>query len=256
VDLIHETEPQVRRFAYFFSELSRNSGRLANDPATFISVSQDNRNSRIKTMNFHAFFSLLRRASGTTTFRAVAVVLCLAVPLSVAAKRVWNSEHTDYVIAESDQQSLSRPRRPVQLEPRQKSRLQASVSIDADAFVYGSDPVKELLRQEDEETLSVVFVGQMFAPPAVAMAQRHMIDGAVNQHSDTLLHVACQSGNQLAVWLLIEAGASTTIKNRFEETPLDVAIRTDAPSETSITAMIRQRLIPTPLMADPTAHQG
>ena len=207
-------------------------------------------------MSFHDCFSLFRRASGTATFRVVAVVLCLAVPLSVAAIRVWNSEHTGDAMAESDQRSRSRPRRPVQFEPRQKNQLQASVSIDADAFVYGTDPVIEMLRQEDEETLSVVFVGQMFAPPAVAIAQRHMIDGAVNQHSDTLLHVACQSGNQLAVWLLIEAGASMTVRNRFEETPLDVAIRTDARNETFITAMIKQRLIPTPLMADPAAHQG
>lgn len=110
-----------------------------------------------------------------------------------------------------------------------------------------------MLRHEDEETHSVVFVGQMFALSAVAMAQRHMIDDAVNRHSDTLLHVACQSGNQLAVWLLIEAGASTTVKNRFEETPLDVAIESDAQTAIKITTIIKQGLIPTPLMAEPAA---
>ncbi|MBC7965036.1 MAG: hypothetical protein H7Z17_03840 [Fuerstia sp.] len=114
----------------------------------------------------------------------------------------------------------------------------------------------ERQRQEDEEILSAVFVGQMFAPPAVAIAQRQMIDGAVNRHSDTLLHVACRSGNQLAVWLLIEAGASTTVQNRFEETPLDVAIGTDARNETIITTIMKQRRVPTPLQADPAARRG
>ncbi len=137
-----------------------------------------------------------------------------------------------------------------------RCRLPASVSIESDAFAYGSDPVTEMLRQKDEEIHSAVFIGQMFAPAAVGMAQRHMIDGAVNLHSDTLLHIACQSGNQFAVWLLIEAGASTTVRNRFEETPLDVAIDTDAYSETNITTMMKQRLVPPPLMADPPAHQG
>lgn len=207
-------------------------------------------------MSFHDCFSLVRRALDTTAFQFIAVILILAVPLSVAAKRAWNSEHPADAISESDKQSQSTPRSSVQPEPMEIPELQASVTMSSDAFVYGGDPIAEMLRQEDEEILSTVFVGQMFAPPAVTMAQRHMIDGAVNRHSDTLLHVACQSGNQLAVWLLIEAGASTTVRNRFEETPLDVAIGSAAQSETSITTMMKQGLIPTPLMSDPATHQG
>lgn len=208
-------------------------------------------------MNFHACFSMLRRESRKTMCRVVASVLILAVPLGVVAVRVQNSEHPAYGITESHKQSRSRPRRPVQFSTTQKLELQASATVDSDARVYDSgNSLTERQRQEDEEILSAVFVGQMFAPPAVAIAQRHMIDGAVNRHSDTLLHVACRSGNQLAVWLLIEAGASTTVQNRFEETPLDVAIGTDARNETIITTIMKQRRVPTPLQADPAARRG
>lgn len=207
-------------------------------------------------MIYPACFSMLHRASGTKMFRVVAVGLILAVPFAVAARRAWNSEYLTYAMTGSDRQSSARPGKPVSFSTVQEFELRKSISVGSVARVYGSDPVSEMLRQEDEEILSAVFVGQMFAPPCVAMAQRQMIDRAVNRHSDSLLHVACQSGNQLAVWLLIEAGASTTVRNCFDETPLDVAMSTDAQNETYITTMIKQHVIPTPLMAHPAAHQG
>jgi hypothetical protein len=208
-------------------------------------------------MSFHPCFSMFRRKSGKTIFLMMAFVLTLAVPLSVAATRIWISEHAHFSGTESDKQSQLRPRRPVQYSSVEKMELQAIASVDSDGRVHDTgNSLTERQRQEDEEVLSAVFVGQIFAPAVVALAQRHMIDGPVNRHSDSLLHIACQSGNQLAVWLLLEAGASTSVQNRFEETPLDVAVRTDARSETNITTIMRQRRVPTPLLADPAARQG
>lgn len=71
------------------------------------------------------------------------------------------------------------------------------------------------------ETLSVI-PAMMFSPAALQLAFFQTVDMPIDEHGNTLLHVASKAGDIFSAWQLLELGASSQIANKFQKRPLDV----------------------------------
>lgn len=85
------------------------------------------------------------------------------------------------------------------------------------------------------ETLSVV-PATIFSPVALQLGFAQTVNRPVDEHGNTLLHIASKSGDLFSAWQLLEFGANPHIANKFKKQPLDVIYSVNSQVEQALTA--------------------
>jgi hypothetical protein len=82
-------------------------------------------------------------------------------------------------------------------------------------------PTDRILREYYSETLSVI-PALMFSPVSMQLAFAATVNTPIDEHGNTLLHLASRSGDVFAAWQLLELGANPQIANCFHKKPIHV----------------------------------
>ena len=192
-------------------------------------------------MRFQSQIMDVTQRFNRTVYRFVIAMAVLGMPCTMLLKLCATDELSieNAPVVAMDLESTDAPHSNA--SPIHRSRSLATISINVGETDPGQFPMTAVFQQQDETALSAAFLGQTFAPATLAISQRLTINNAVNEDDDTYLHLACRSGDTFMVWLLIEAGASSSGENRFGETPLDTVGDEDSQVLASITRMINHQ---------------
>lgn len=82
-------------------------------------------------------------------------------------------------------------------------------------------PTDRILRRYYSETLSVI-PALMFSPVALQLGFAETVNTPIDEHGNTLLHVASRSGDLFAAWQLLEFGADPHVSNHSFRLPIDL----------------------------------
>jgi len=96
-------------------------------------------------------------------------------------------------------------------------------------------PTDQIVQKYYSETLSVI-PALMFSPIALQLAFTETINAPIDEHNNTLLHVASRSGDVFAAWQLLELGADPRTSNRFHQMPVHVVYSGNSQISEALTA--------------------
>ena len=96
---------------------------------------------------------------------------------------------------------------------------------------------EQILKDYYVETLSVV-PAMMFSTVALQLAFAQTVNLPVDEHDNTLLHIASKAGDLFSAWQLMELGASPQILNRFQKLPVDVVYSVNSQVGQALTAAL------------------
>jgi len=199
--------------------------------------------------------TLVRKAD-SRVFRVVFCSLFLACSVALVAACIWGRP---LFLSKDVTHNTTLPPKPtsrILYSKTESISIHENGTVDLDASFCGEDSLHGFLSQDRDGAISRAFVGRMFFPPAVSIALRQMIDDPVNDRLDTMLHVACQKGDLIATFFLIDAGADLNATNRFGETPFDLVDYTKRDYVEGITRMIVSRRPQSSTSSDSETHCG
>jgi hypothetical protein len=207
-------------------------------------------------MKWHENLMTLVRNADSKVFRVVFCSLVLACSVALVAACIWVRP---LFLSKDVTHKTTLPPKPtsrILYSQTESISIHENGEVDLDALFCGDDSWHDFLSQDGNGAISRACVGRMFFPPAVSIALRQMIDDPVNDRLDTMLHVACQKGDLIATFFLIDAGADLNVTNRFGETPFDLVDYTKRDYVEGITRMIGNRRPQSSASSDSETHCG
>ncbi|MCA9064721.1 MAG: ankyrin repeat domain-containing protein [Planctomycetaceae bacterium] len=164
----------------------------------------------------------------------VFICICLVVVVGVVFSGLRN-----------DSESLTRSSRPPQI---QRFSHQAGGATRAETFdstsaaaseldLFSMD-TQELIRQHDNRVLAAFCYPAMLTSGFQAAMMRAQAAEPIDEHGNTLLHLAARSGNYNATVILSLLQADPRVRNRFDESPADILQCGDSRTRNRIAAVL------------------
>lgn len=120
-------------------------------------------------------------------------------------------------------------------------RLTISSDSNAGRPAMVSLDLLEIMRHYDQQTLAPLFPGISTCPASMMLALIPLINEPLDEHGNRMLHIAARSGNQFAIWSLMQLGADASLLNSGQQTPLMALRCSDQTTRDAIIACLTRQ---------------